>query len=198
MASAGDLDGALRAYGLGGPAVRGARALDPRRARARGRLAGPAARLGQGLVRIGRLPRTTRYRCGSLLGTTSIALDLQLVSTVPHVVHGDRGLDAKGAAAGNASYYYSIPRLAADGSVTIEGETFAVTGLAWLDREWSTSALEPGVVGWDWFALHLVGRRQLDVLSPAHGERRGHGFQRRNSGRVRRPTELGSQRATWC
>ena len=45
-----------------------------------------------------------------------IALNLQLVSTVPHVVHGDQGLDAKGAAAGNASYYYSIPRLAADGS----------------------------------------------------------------------------------
>ena len=30
-----------------------------------------------------------------------------------------------------------------------------MAGLAWLDREWSTSALEPGVVGWDWFALHL-------------------------------------------
>jgi predicted secreted hydrolase len=30
-----------------------------------------------------------------------------------------------------------------------------VTGSAWLDREWSTSSLEPGVVGWDWFALQL-------------------------------------------
>ena len=85
----------------------------------------------------------------------AIGLDLGLTSTVPHVAHGDRGLDAKGAEVGNASHYYSVPRLAADGAVTVEGEAFAVTGLAWLDREWSTSSLEPGIVGWDWFALHL-------------------------------------------
>jgi predicted secreted hydrolase len=84
-----------------------------------------------------------------------IGLLLNLTSTVPHVAQGDRGLDAKGAASGNASHYYSIPRLAADGEVTVAGETFTVTGVAWLDREWSTSSLDPGIVGWDWFALHL-------------------------------------------
>ena len=30
-----------------------------------------------------------------------------------------------------------------------------MTGEAWLDREWSTSALGSGVSGWDWFALQL-------------------------------------------
>ena len=30
-----------------------------------------------------------------------------------------------------------------------------MTGAAWLDREWSTSALAEGQVGWDWFALQL-------------------------------------------
>ncbi len=83
------------------------------------------------------------------------ALTLNLSSTVPPVAQGDRGLDAKGAGFGNASYYYSIPRLIAEGSVTVGGEAFAVTGLAWLDREWSTSSLEAGTEGWDWFALHL-------------------------------------------
>jgi predicted secreted hydrolase len=83
------------------------------------------------------------------------ALALSLVSTVPPVAQGERGLDAKGAGSGNASLYYSVPRLAAQGQVTVEGESFDVTGVAWLDREWSTSALEPGTVGWDWFALHL-------------------------------------------
>lgn len=83
------------------------------------------------------------------------ALSLRLESTVPHVAQGDRGLDAKGAGSGNASLYYSVPRLAASGQVVVAGETFEVTGVAWLDREWSTSALEPGTVGWDWFALHL-------------------------------------------
>jgi predicted secreted hydrolase len=27
--------------------------------------------------------------------------------------------------------------------------------MSWLDREWSTSALAPDQVGWDWFALQL-------------------------------------------
>ncbi|HEX7236821.1 MAG TPA: lipocalin-like domain-containing protein [Gammaproteobacteria bacterium] len=83
------------------------------------------------------------------------ALSLRLVSTVPHVAQGDRGLDVKGAGRGNASHYYSVPRLAADGEISVAGETFAVTGSAWLDREWSTSSLDPGTVGWDWFALQL-------------------------------------------
>jgi predicted secreted hydrolase len=84
-----------------------------------------------------------------------VALALRVAATMPPVAQGDGGLDAKGAGDGNASYYYSMPRLAADGEVTVEGETIAVTGLAWLDREWSTSSLEPGTVGWEWFALHL-------------------------------------------
>ncbi len=84
-----------------------------------------------------------------------VALALRLTATVPHVAQGDRGLDAKGAAAGNASHYYSVPRLAAEGRVTVEGQGFDVSGTAWLDREWSTSSLDPGIDGWDWFALHL-------------------------------------------
>jgi predicted secreted hydrolase len=84
-----------------------------------------------------------------------MGLALDLTSTVPYVAQGERGLDAKGAGLGNASYYYSFPRLEAHGDVTIDGESFAVTGLAWLDREWSTSSLDAGTVGWDWFALHL-------------------------------------------
>jgi predicted secreted hydrolase len=39
--------------------------------------------------------------------------------------------------------------------VRVADEEFAVTGTAWLDREWSTSSLEAGIAGWDWFALHL-------------------------------------------
>lgn len=85
----------------------------------------------------------------------AIGLDLGLTSTVAPVAQGDGGLDSKGAGVGNASHYYSVPRLAAQGEITVEGESFAVTGLAWLDREWSTSSLEAGVAGWDWFALHL-------------------------------------------
>jgi predicted secreted hydrolase len=101
-----------------------------------------------------------------------IALALELTSNVPPVAQGDRGLDAKGAEPGNASYYYSVPRLEARGNVTVGDELFMVTGLAWLDREWSTSSLEPGTVGWDWFALQLSDGASLMFyrLRTASGE----------------------------
>lgn len=88
-------------------------------------------------------------RLQAALPEGSIDLRLQVLKSA--VPQGDRGLDAKGAAPGNASYYYSLPRFTVAGGVN--GET--VEGLAWMDREWSTSALEDGIVGWDWFALQL-------------------------------------------
>jgi len=87
--------------------------------------------------------------------------DLRLRSTRPPVLQGDRGLSAKGPEPGNASFYYSLTRLATSGVVTVGGEAIPVEGLSWLDREWSTSALGAGVVGWDWFALHLDDGRDL-------------------------------------
>jgi predicted secreted hydrolase len=89
------------------------------------------------------------------------ALELELVALKPPVLHGDRGLDAKGPEPGNASYYYSLPRLAARGQIQSGVRRATVDGLAWMDREWSTSALSPGVVGWDWFALQLSDGRDL-------------------------------------
>lgn len=101
------------------------------------------------------------FRVSLTAADEQMAIDLALDSAVPPVAHGDDGLDRKGNAAGNASYYYSIPRLNAHGSIGVEGVTYEVDGLAWLDREWSTSALEPGVVGWDWFGLRLADGASL-------------------------------------
>ena len=71
-------------------------------------------------------------------------------------LHGEGGLDAKGAQPGNASYYYSVPRMTATGSIQAGSqESIAVSGTAWLDREWATSSLDEGVEGWDWFGLQL-------------------------------------------
>ncbi|HBA88494.1 MAG TPA: carotenoid 1,2-hydratase [Geobacter sp.] len=90
-----------------------------------------------------------------------MALDLNLVPVKGVVLNGEGGLSRKSAAPGNASYYYSMPRLASSGSIRIGGESFRVTGLSWLDREWSTSALEKGQQGWDWFALQLEDGRDV-------------------------------------
>lgn len=89
-----------------------------------------------------------------------IALTLQSGSR-PMVLQGDRGLSRKGAAPGNASYYYSYPRLPTRGEIHIGGERFEVAGDSWFDREWSSSSLAADQAGWDWFALQLDDGREL-------------------------------------
>ncbi len=91
---------------------------------------------------------------------SAMAIDLMLGAGDGWVAQGDRGLSRKGEGAG-ASYYYSFPRMPTRGALTLEGETFTVEGSSWLDREWSTSLLAPGVAGWDWFALQLDDGREV-------------------------------------
>jgi len=90
-----------------------------------------------------------------------IALDLMLNPGKEPVLQGDRGLSQKSSEPGNASYYYSMTRMFAKGHVSLNGESLPVTGLAWLDREWSTSMLAPDQAGWDWFSLQLESGEDL-------------------------------------
>ncbi|MGH2538123.1 MAG: lipocalin-like domain-containing protein [Candidatus Promineifilaceae bacterium] len=84
-----------------------------------------------------------------------VGLDLSLTQTLPPILHGQAGLSPKGPEPGNASYYYSIVQQQVEGSLTAGGEQHAVTGRAWKDHEYGTSALGPGAVGWDWFSLQF-------------------------------------------
>ncbi len=91
----------------------------------------------------------------------SLNLDLNLVSTKPPVLQGDRGYSRKGPEPGNASYYVSRTRIGSEGTVTVGDKTFAVSGLSWMDHEWSTSALGAEQVGWDWFSIQLDDGTEL-------------------------------------
>jgi predicted secreted hydrolase len=90
-----------------------------------------------------------------------VAIDLVLEPGKPPVLQGDAGLSRKGPEPGNASYYYSLTRMPARGTVELGGERLPVQGLAWMDHEWSTSALSPDLAGWDWFALQLDDGRDV-------------------------------------
>jgi predicted secreted hydrolase len=83
------------------------------------------------------------------------AIQLELVPLQAPVLNGQAGLSRKSDEEGSASYYYSVPRLQAKGQLVRDGQTFAVTGLAWLDREWGSGSLGLRQAGWDWFALQL-------------------------------------------
>ncbi len=91
----------------------------------------------------------------------NMALALTLSPLKPIVLQGEAGLSRKSTEPGNASYYYSASRLEAIGSLRIGDEVFKVTGSAWLDREWSTSALAADQAGWDWFALQFDNGSEL-------------------------------------
>jgi len=105
--------------------------------------------------------------------TADASLDLVLTETLPPVLHGDGGLSQKGPEPGNASYYYSLIGQQAAGAVTVGEERFDVTGLAWKDHEWSTSALSEGAIGWDWISLQMDdgGALMLFEIRRADGTR---------------------------
>jgi predicted secreted hydrolase len=85
----------------------------------------------------------------------SIALDLTLTDEMGVILHGENGYSRKGQNSANASYYYSQPRLRADGFVKVDGVQHPVSGLAWKDHEFSSGALDENQIGWDWFSLQF-------------------------------------------
>ena len=84
-----------------------------------------------------------------------VAIDLTLTDEMGVVLHGENGYSRKGRSVTNASYYYSQPRLAANGFVQVQGVQYTVNGLAWKDHEFSTSVLDENQIGWDWFSLQF-------------------------------------------
>ena len=85
---------------------------------------------------------------------------LQLQADRPLVLQGDGGYSRKSRRE-QASYYYSQPFFKARGRLTIDDKPVDVSGLAWMDREWSSQPLAPDQKGWDWFALHFAGGEKL-------------------------------------
>ena len=80
---------------------------------------------------------------------------LQLASfdTPEPLLHGDDGYSQKGKCDSCASLYYSIPHIPISGIVNRDGKEIRVNGLAWLDHEWMSGAIDPEQVGWDWFSI---------------------------------------------
>lgn len=107
-----------------------------------------------------------------------VSLSLLLTDTGRLVLQGDRGFSRKGSQTYNASHYYSQPRLDTTGSIKIGSESYAVSGLSWFDREWSTGVLDEDVAGWDWFSVHLDDGRDLMVclIRDSSGQPNGYGF----------------------
>jgi predicted secreted hydrolase len=106
------------------------------------------------LVREGRGYRTR-------VAADHFAFELSLVPTQPPLLQGDRGFSRKGPSMAQASYYYSEPHLRVEGRITARGKSLDVTGVAWLDHEWSSEYLAADASGWDWLGANLDGGTAL-------------------------------------
>ncbi len=93
--------------------------------------------------------------------TRGLAYRLRARPERPRVFQGPGGFSRKSQREGFASLYYSVTRLATEGTVTLAGRTWKVRGRSWMDREFGSSQLAPSQVGWDWFALQLADGRDL-------------------------------------
>ena len=113
----------------------------------------------------------------------------------PPLLNGDQGYSQKGPARRSASYYYSLPQLRVSGSVIREGRAQTVTGVAWLDHEWSSEYLDAEATGWDWTGINLSdgGALMLFRIRRADGSTRWAGGTLRDAAgvvRVLEPAEV--------
>lgn len=102
-----------------------------------------------------KLVRGSDGRFRARVQSKSFSLDLDFATTQPPMVNGDGGYSRKGPDPRMASYYYSIPHLSVTGSAVRNGKRATVQGQAWLDREWSSTLLDPRASGWDWAGINL-------------------------------------------
>jgi predicted secreted hydrolase len=93
--------------------------------------------------------------------TRGLGLELRTTSTLPPVLQGEAGWSRKNRSGTASSLYYSMPRLATGGTVRFDGQSVPVEGESWMDKEFGSSQLGEGQVGWDWFALRLEDGRSL-------------------------------------
>lgn len=102
-----------------------------------------------------RLQRVPDGRFIAHVRAREFAFDVVLRPTQAILLQGQYGYSRKGPLPLQASHYYTLPHLEVSGTARVKREKFRVRGRAWLDREWSSTLLDPRAVGWDWVGLNL-------------------------------------------
>jgi len=84
-----------------------------------------------------------------------------LRSEKPLVFHGENGVSQKAKGVGRASHYFSQTRLTTTGTIQLNGKSYDVSGLSWMDHEFFTHQLSPEQASWDWFSIQLEDKTEL-------------------------------------
>jgi predicted secreted hydrolase len=77
----------------------------------------------------------------------------------PYVLNGVNGIVPQGR--GQVSAYYSDPRLAAVGTLELDGKSVPVLGQGWFDHQWGNFAFNPSSLHWNWFACQFQNGSDL-------------------------------------
>lgn len=106
---------------------------------------------------------TDSYR--GRIAAQGFTLDFTAAATGSPWLQGNAGVSSKGPLPTQASYYYSRPQLRVEAEIAVAPEGAPTgrsafrrdpyQGIAWLDHEWSSSALAADAAGWDWVGMNL-------------------------------------------
>jgi predicted secreted hydrolase len=95
-------------------------------------------------------------------------LQLSLTPVQPYVLNGPHGIVQEGP--GAVSAYYSDPRLAARGTLVLDGHTSRISGQGWFDHQWGNFATNSASWHWNWFACQFQDGSDLmlyQFITPA-------------------------------
>lgn len=107
--------------------------------------------------------RVDREEDGSMkleAGTLKSRAELILRNLKPAALMGDNGYYSFPPR--SSHYYYSMPRMAAEGTITIDGDKRKVRGLAWFKHEWGFLYTKD-MAGWVWFGVQLSSGHDLEI-----------------------------------
>ena len=112
------------------------------------------------------LTRQSDGRLAARVQAKGFALDLSFTETQPLLLQGQGGVSRKGPSPQHFSYYYSLPQMAVQGQIRLQGRSYTAGAgsLAWLDHEWSDALLPPGAVGWDWIGINMLDGSALTAF----------------------------------
>jgi predicted secreted hydrolase len=122
------------------------------------------------------------------IATEAFQLQLEMQPQQPLLLQGEQGYSRKGPNPGEASYYYSEPQLKVKARLQRKGETAQLTGVAWLDHEWSNQYVAKEASGWDWIGANLPDGGALmafQMRDVKGGKRWAHATLRQKNGEIR-------------
>ena len=106
---------------------------------------------------------------------TGLDVDLNLKNEGPMLANMGNGLIPF---LGDINYHYALSTLTATGTIVLDGESYEVSGPAWLDRQWGKTPrfFNPiGSMKWIWFGIMLDNGDRISVWDLAEPDRQ-HAF----------------------